>query len=85
MQNPDPSYTLTTTGISVHPKDKNPFFCVEATHVTLDDEAGGAFLVLTQYPDEEMSPGVAKIKIDIAEFPSIIKAVNKLLDQKLSE
>ena len=85
MSNPDNLYTLTTTGISVHPKDKNPFFAIEATHVSLDDEAGGAFLVLTQYPDEPIKPGVASIKIDVDEFPSIVKAVYKLLDQKLPE
>lgn len=85
MANSDSLYTLTTTSISVHPKDKNPFFSTEATHVSLDDEAGGAFLVLTQYPDEPIKLGVASIKIDIAEFPSIVKAVNKLLEQKLPE
>jgi hypothetical protein len=77
-------YTLTTIGISVHPKDENPFFSENATHVSLDDEAGGAFLVLTQCPDD-VGPGVAKMKINIDEFPLIVEAVNKLLDQKLPD
>ena len=84
MANSATRYTLTTTGISVHPENKNPFFSELVTHVSLDDEAAGAFLVLTQFPDE-VAPGVAKIKINIDEFPLIVEAVNKLLDQKLPE
>jgi len=85
MANTNNSYTLTTTCISVHLKDNNPFFSVQATHVSLEDEAGGAFLVLTQYPDDPVKPGASSIRIDLEEFPFIVKAVNKLLDQELPE
>jgi len=84
MANSATRYTLTTVKISVHPKDENPFFSEQATYVSLDDEAAGAFLVLSQYPDD-VAPGIAKMKINIDEFPLIVEAVNKLLDQKLPD
>jgi len=85
MSNTNNSYTLTTTCISVHSKGHNAFFDVQATHVSLEDEAGGAFLVLTQYPDEPAKPGVSSIRIDPDEFPFIVEAANKLLAQELLE
>ena len=40
------TYKKTILTISVHPEGDNPVFSETATHVSIDDHAGGPFLVI---------------------------------------
>jgi hypothetical protein len=46
-----------------------------ATTVSIDDEAAGEFVILSQ----ENEHAVNKIKIDVDEWPHIRKAINKMI------
>ena len=67
--------------ISVHPEGDNPVFSETATHVSIDDHAGGPFLVIEQSRDDTDN---GKIIIDFEEFDAIIDAV-KLLKSGMDE
>ena len=60
---------------SVFPKNENPIFSEFATHISIDDEAAGGFIVLEQFPDE----GVQTIKLDLPELEEILRLANKLI------
>ena len=53
--------------------DGEPIFHERATHIEIDDEAAGEFLVISQCVDGEQ-----KIRIDHDEWPHIRKAVNDM-------
>ena len=60
---------------SVFPDNSNPIFGEGTTHVEIDDEAAGGFIVLTQFPDE----GEQKIRLDIAELEKIIEIAKNMM------
>lgn len=60
---------------SVFPKDENPIFGEFATHISIDDEAAGGFIVIEQFPDE----GPQKIKLDLPELEELLRLANKLM------
>ncbi len=70
------SYKTIPLKYSVCYKDDNPIFGESATHISIDDEAGGAFVVLEQSPDE----GIQKIKLDLPEFEELLRLGKKLID-----
>ena len=74
-------YNMTPLTISVHPEGHNPVFAETATHVSIDDHAGGPFLVITQSRDDVDN---GKVIIDFDEFDAIIDAV-KLLKSGMDE
>jgi hypothetical protein len=63
-------YTTTTTEITVHPEEYNPIFGEHVTKIKLDDEAGGAFVLLIQ--DDQ------QIRLDFEEFDFVSDAVRIL-------
>jgi len=63
-------YTTTTTEITVHPEEYNPIFGEHITNIKLDDEAGGAFVLLIQ--DDQ------QIRLDFEEFDFVSDAVRIL-------
>jgi hypothetical protein len=70
-------YKTTTLVVSVHPSDCNAIYGTEATHVKLDDEAGGGYIVLEQNR-EEAEPG--KVTFDIEELEAILIVARKLVE-----
>lgn len=60
----------TVTSISCHRKDDNPIFGESTTKVSLDDEAAGLFLLVSQ-------DGV-ELRFDFDEFDAVAKAVATL-------
>jgi hypothetical protein len=60
---------------SVFGKNDNPIFGEFATHISIDDEAAGGFIVLEQFPDD----GHQKIKLDLPELEEILRLANKLI------
>ena len=75
------TYKKTILKISVHPEGDNPVFSETATHVSIDDHAGGPFLVIEQSRDDT---GNGKVIINFDEFDAIIDAV-KLLKSGMDE
>lgn len=71
------SYTTTTTEIVVHRSGTNFAYGQGATRVCLDDEAGGAFIVLRQ--DDSLRNG--EIRLDVEEIDLIQQAAKTLLSQ----
>lgn len=69
-------YTRTTISISVHPSNVNPLFGEGATHVSLDDEGGGPYIVLRQCEDDSK---VGEIRVDYEELTQIWQVAEVLL------
>ena len=70
-------YIWTIKTIIVHPKGE-PLFDESATHVSIDDEGGGHYLILTQFPDD---PEPGQIKLDFDELEAVYSAAKQLLNQ----
>ena len=64
------TYVTTTTEITVHPEEYNPVFGEHVTKIKLDDEAGGAFILMMQ--DDQ------QIRLDFEEFDLVSDAVRIL-------
>ena len=64
-------YITSVISTVVHMDDRNPVFGEGVTTITIDDEAAGGFIVLTQ--DEQT------IKVDPDELQLITKTAMKLL------
>lgn len=65
---------LRTSSYIVLPKGE-PLFSEQVTYISVDDEGGGSFLVISQFPDLDAEQ---KVRIDFSEWPLICEAVNKL-------
>ncbi|MDD2978298.1 hypothetical protein [Aquabacterium sp.] len=68
-------YLITPLVVSIHPEDKNPVFESGVTHVCIEDESGGAFVVLRQQGDY-LKPG--EIRLDFEELELIATAAADL-------
>lgn len=71
-------YLKTILTISIHSKDENPIFGMSSTHVSLDDEAGGPFLVLKQCNDQSQT---GEIRLVFDELSLIVEVANELMTQ----
>lgn len=60
---------------SIFEDKDNPIFGESATHISVDDEAGGGFIVLEQFPDE----GHQKIRLTLEEVEELHRLANKLI------
>lgn len=72
-------YLKTTLVVSVHPEGENPVFSDTATHVCVDDESGGAFIVLKQTHQDAQ---VGEVRLDFEEFKLIAEVVENLKNQE---
>lgn len=68
------NYKTTSTAITVHLENESPVFGECSLTVKLDDEAGGAFVVLTDTIG-------ASIKIDYTQWKRLNEAVEALFRQ----
>jgi len=66
-------YKITPIAYSVHSAKENPIYSETATHVKMEDEGGGAFVVLTQDGSEEK-----EIRVDVEELEKILEASRML-------
>ena len=66
-------YITSVVSTVVHMDDRNPIFGDEITTITIDDEACGGYIVLTQ--NEQT------IKVDLDELQLITKTAMKMLAQ----
>lgn len=70
-------YETTITEITVCPHGKSPVYAESATHVRMEDEGGGAFIVLEQNDQ--------KVCLDPEELPLVLAAAQKLLNQPIGK
>ena len=68
----------TTLTVSVHQPDTNPMYGLVSTHVSIDDEGGGGYVVLQQH-DDVCEPG--KIRLDLEELEEIVEVARALMRQ----
>jgi hypothetical protein len=71
------TYKTTITEITTHPEQVNPIYAGSATRVRLEDEGGGAFIVLQQNDQ--------KVCLDPEELPLVMAAAQQLLSQPIGE
>ena len=62
--------------VAIHPKDANPVFGVGVTHVSIEDEASGGFILLAQH--NERPEGV--LAFDIEELEEIWLVAKEMMD-----
>lgn len=75
-------YQQTILQVSIHREGNNPFFGEGNTYVSIDDEAGGPFVVIEQHEDV-MKEGV--VRLDYQEFLQVAKAAEMLMHQMTIE
>lgn len=75
-------FKTTTLKVAVHREDVNPVFGEGVTFVSVDDEAGGPFLVIEQH-DDDVQPGT--VRFDYEEFMAVAEAAKTLMYQMYIE
>lgn len=55
----------------------NPVFGESATHISIDDEAGGGYIVLEQFSDD----GTQKLRLNLNELKELLRIANKLMSE----
>lgn len=70
-------YVQTIKTIMVYPEGE-PWFHELATEVSIEDEGGGYYIVLTQYPDK---PELGQVQLDAEELDAVYAAAKQLLIQ----
>jgi predicted DNA-binding transcriptional regulator YafY len=70
-------YIQTIKSIMVYPEGE-PWFHELATEVSLEDEGGGYYVVLTQSPD---CPELGQVRLDPEELEAVCAAAKQLLTQ----
>ena len=65
---------ITPIKVAVHRKDDNPIFGENVIHVSVDDEAAGAFIVLESNAGHEDG-----LRIDPDELEAVVVAARKLI------
>ena len=74
-------YVQTIKSIKVYPEGE-PWFQELATEVSLEDEGGGYYVVLTQCPD---APELGQVRLDPDELNAVYSAAKQLLNQHTSK
>ena len=70
-------YVQTIKSIMVYPEGE-PWFHELATEVSLEDEGGGYYIVLSQSPD---APKPGQVRLDPDELNAVYSAAKQLLTQ----
>ena len=76
------NFKTTILQVSVHREDANPIFGEGNTYVSVDDEAGGPYLVIEQHDDHSRN---GTVRIDYDEFQAVAEAAKMLMHQMYIE
>jgi hypothetical protein len=71
-------YLKTTLMVSVHGENEDPIFGESATHVCIEDEAGGPFIILKQTNDFSKS---GEVRLELEELKVITEVADELMKQ----
>lgn len=77
-------YKTTILQVAIHREEVNPVFGRGNTYVSVDDEAGGPFLVIEQHDDDGGSES-GKLRFDYEEFVAVAEAAKMLMHQMYIE
>lgn len=69
-------YKTTPMAISVHLAYENPVYGECSTMVAVDDEAGGAFIVIKQSDDQA---AIGTVRMDLEQLEAVVAAARKLI------
>lgn len=75
MNNDDPKYAMTCTGMTIHRKDDNPIFGESAISLTLEDDGSGCFLKIRTNLEENLNES-GVVSVDKDEIPIFINALS---------
>ena len=75
-------YKTTILQVAIHREESNPIFGEGNTYVSVDDEAGGPFLVIQQ-TDDDIEAG--RVRMDYEEFMAVAEAAKMLMHQMYIE
>ena len=73
------NYKTTIMQVSIHHESVNPVFGHGNTYVSVDDEAGGPFLVIEQHDDD--GGEARKLRFEYEEFAAVAEAAKMLMHQ----
>jgi hypothetical protein len=74
----DVDYKVTELMVSVHATNDNPVFGVSSTHIKIEDEGSGGFIILSQ-TNEFNNPG--ELRFDLDELSIVYAEASKLMAQ----
>lgn len=72
----------TPIAVAVHPAGCNPIFGDQATHVVVDDYAGGPFIVIRQFGDHIKE---GEVRLDMDELEAVVSAARQLIAAQTAE
>jgi hypothetical protein len=67
---------ITPIGMSVHLPDESPIYGESTTHVVVEDEAAGPYIVLRQFGEESK---VGEVRLDLEELEAVLRAARMLI------
>lgn len=76
-------FAVTPVAVAVHRKGESPIFGESLTHIRIEDDAAGPYLVLSQPSREigdDLKPG--ELAFDPAQFTAVYGAAMRLLKQQ---
>ena len=71
-------YKTSIIAVSIHPEKENPIFGSGVTHIKIQDDAGGAFIELEQFPETPKEEHT--VEFDIEELELVTKTARKMID-----
>lgn len=74
-------YHATILKMSIHCPSENPIFGEYVTHIAIDDEAAGPFLVLTQSNPKQHN----EIRLTLEELKKIAEVAREMVSQYPTE
>lgn len=69
-------WIVTPISVSVHLKEESPVFGEATIHVSVDDEAGGPFVVIKQF-DHSLEAG--ELKLDLEQLQKVCAVAKELI------
>jgi hypothetical protein len=72
------TFIKTITSVSVHLYDENPIFGENSTHISIEDEAGGLYIKITQCHDNIENGSVSFN--DINHMTAVFEAAKELAE-----
>ena len=78
-------YQTTILQVAIHSENANPIFGEGVTHVKVDDEGGGPFIIIEQDDSEFHQKGMNQIRLDYDELQEIQEVIKMLMHQMYIE
>lgn len=77
--------TVTPVAVAVHRVGDSPIFGESMTHIRVEDDAAGPYIVISQPAGREAELKPGELAFDADELPVIYRAAMRLLKQQAKE